>query len=74
MNFARKPLVLLVVVMACCQPTSGRAADAADERIAAAIRTAQNRQDGDSADALNFLAEEVVAAAADPAKRAGMEH
>ena len=73
MNFARNPLVLLAVVMACYQPQSGRAADAADERIGGAIRTAQSRQDGDSADALNFLAEQVVAAAADPAKRAGME-
>jgi HEAT repeat protein len=73
MNCARNLFVLLAVVMACYQPQSGRAADAADERIAAAIRTAQSRQDGDSADALNFLGEQVVAAAADPAERAGME-
>jgi HEAT repeat protein len=67
------PLVLPLLVIACCQSMLARAADDADERIQAAIRTAQNRQDTDSADAVNFLADQVVTAAADPAKRADME-
>ncbi len=73
MNCARQALVLLIVVTAVGQPAPGRAAEAADERIAAAIHTAQNWKDTDSADAMNFLADEVVKAAADPAARAGME-
>jgi len=73
MNRIWKPLVSLLVVAACCHVPFARAAEPADPRIAAAIQTAQNRQDSDSADALNFLASEVVAAAADPAKRADVE-
>lgn len=73
MNGARKLLVLLTVAIAWDQPPCVRAADADEARIGAAIRTAQSRQDGDSADALNLLATEVVATAADPAKRAGIE-
>ncbi len=73
MNYAYSVLMLLIVVIAACQPTPGHAADAADERIATAIQTAQNWKDTDSADALNFLAGEVVKAAADPSARAGME-
>lgn len=73
MKRSYRALALLIVVIAACRPAPGRAADAADERIAAAVRTAQNWQDTDSAEALNFLADEVVKAAADPAARAGME-
>lgn len=72
MNQVRNVIVLLVAVV-CCPAPSARAAEPADPRIAAAIQTAQNRQDGDAADALNLLASEVVAAAADPAKRADVE-
>lgn len=73
MNCPWKPLALMVIVLAACPTAPGRAADAAAERIAAAIQTAQNWKDTDSADALNFLGDEVVKAAADPAARAGME-
>jgi len=68
-----KHLVLQLLVIACCQPAFGRAAEGDVERIEAAIRTAQSRQEADSPDALNFLAAEVVTAAADPAQRAAME-
>jgi HEAT repeat protein len=54
---------------------STRAADDAADKIAAAIRTAQTRQDTDPADALNYLAGEVIAAAKDKdaAKKKAME-
>ncbi|NLF70894.1 MAG: hypothetical protein GX575_17825 [Candidatus Anammoximicrobium sp.] len=70
---APRALVLSIALIAVCQTESGRAADAVEERLAAAIQTAQNWQDTDSAEALDFLASEVVKAAAAPAARADME-
>jgi HEAT repeat protein len=49
------------------------AADETQERLASAIRTVQQRQDTDPADAANFLAGEVVTAARDPAQAKVME-
>ncbi len=73
MPTAWKTVLVLFAVVAACPTAPCRGADAPNERVAAAIETAQNWKDTDSADALNFLADEVVKAAADPAARAGME-
>ena len=66
-------LLLQVFFLACCQSGIAGAADDADPRMDAAIRTVQQRQDTDPADAANYLAAEVVSAAADPARRAAIE-
>lgn len=68
-----KSLLLQVFFLACCQSGIAGAADDADPRMDAAIRTVQQRQDTDPADAANYLAAEVVSAAADPARRAAIE-
>ncbi len=67
---------LALIVLAATGYASGdaRGAEDIDPRIRLAIQTAQNRQASDPTDALNFLAGEVVkAAAAEPDERAEME-
>ena len=73
MNHSLRRLVLVVVTLFLLFADTNYAADEAAEKIAAAVQTIQNWNDGDPAADLGYLSAEVVSAAQDPDKRESME-